>query len=74
MMRSSELARRLQEIGNRFQTMKKRTQNPQIETHPHPNLVNYLALIHAVTHPGSRPEPSRVNRSAKSVHAPAMVH
>ena len=46
--------------------MKKRNQPTRPEPLAHPNMINYLALIHAMTHPGNRPEPGKHHRSPKS--------
>lgn len=46
--------------------MKKRHSSHSHETPAHPNLINYLALIHAVTHPGTRPDPGKGYRTSKS--------
>ncbi|MES2476999.1 MAG: hypothetical protein V4640_14540 [Verrucomicrobiota bacterium] len=46
--------------------MKKRHTSTSHESPAHPNLINYLALIHAVTHPGTRPDPGKRHRSHKS--------
>ncbi|MES2660842.1 MAG: hypothetical protein V4689_19610 [Verrucomicrobiota bacterium] len=46
--------------------MKKRHSSSSLETSAHPNLINYLALIHAVTHPGNRQDPGKRHRSHKS--------
>jgi len=51
-------------------TMKKRHSSNSHEASAHPNLINYLALIHAVTHPGTRQDPGKRHRSHKS---PASV-
>ena len=45
--------------------MKKRPSIKTQATPAHPNLINYLALVHAVTHPGNRPDPGKRHRSAK---------
>jgi hypothetical protein len=45
--------------------MKKRHSSNSPETPMHPNLINYLALIHAVTHPGTRAQPGKHHRSSK---------
>jgi hypothetical protein len=45
--------------------MKKRHSSNSHETPAHPNLINYLALIHAVTHPGTRQDPDKRHRSPK---------
>jgi hypothetical protein len=50
--------------------MKKRHQTNSQESSAHPVLINYLALIHAVTHPDKRPEAVKHQRSSKSA---AMV-
>ena len=46
--------------------MKKRPSSNSHEASAHPNLINYLALIHAVTHPGNRPDPGKRHRSHKT--------
>ncbi|MES2439575.1 MAG: hypothetical protein V4584_10935 [Verrucomicrobiota bacterium] len=46
--------------------MKKRHQSNSQESASHPLMINYLALIHAVTHPASRPVISKHHRSSKS--------
>ncbi|MEO5714937.1 MAG: hypothetical protein ABIT37_15770 [Luteolibacter sp.] len=43
--------------------MKKRNSSNSHEASAHPNLINYLALIHAVTHPGTRQDPGKRHRS-----------
>ena len=43
--------------------MKKHHSSNSHETSAHPILINYLALIHAVTHPGTRPDPGKRHRS-----------
>ncbi|MEO5914676.1 MAG: hypothetical protein ABIS50_10615 [Luteolibacter sp.] len=45
--------------------MKKRNQSNHHETPAHPNTINYLALIYAVTHPGTRPDPGKYHRTSK---------
>jgi hypothetical protein len=62
-----KLAWLLQEGGKLHTTMKKRHSSNSPETPMHPNLINYLALIHAVTHPGTRAEPGKHHRSSKVV-------
>ena len=47
-------------------TMKKRQSSNSQEASAHPNLINYLALIHAVTHPGNRQDPGKRHGSHKS--------
>ena len=47
-------------------TMKKRHSSNSHEASAHPTLINYLALIHAVTHPGTRQDPGKRHRSHKS--------
>lgn len=59
-------ARKKQTQININPTMKKRPSTHSNEAHGHPNLINYLALIHAVTHPGDRPDPGKRHRSHKS--------
>ena len=51
--------------------MKKRNPSNSQEAPAHPNFINYLALIHAVTHPGNRDHPVRHHRSSKLTHAVA---
>gem|GEM_PF-7108953 len=53
--------------------MKKRHSSISHETSAHPNLINYLALIHAVTHPGTRQDPGKRHRSPKSPVVPAAA-
>ncbi len=52
--------------GNSHTMMKKRNPSARHDTPAHPNMINYLALIHAVTHPGTRPDPGKYHRSHKS--------
>ena len=51
--------------GGKLTTMKKPTPTQSHESPAHPNLINYLALIHAVAHPGTRPDPGKHHRSSK---------
>jgi hypothetical protein len=52
--------------GNFHTIMKKRNSSTRHDTPAHPNIINYLALIHAMTHPGTRPDPGKYHRSHKS--------
>ncbi len=45
--------------------MKKRHSSTRHDSPAHPNMINYLALIHAVTHPGNRPDPGKNQRTSK---------
>ncbi|MES2925148.1 MAG: hypothetical protein V4819_26580 [Verrucomicrobiota bacterium] len=53
--------------------MKKRHSSNSHEASAHPNLINYLALIHAVTHPGNRQDPGKRHRSPKTPVGAAAV-
>lgn len=52
-----------------FLLMKKRHQNTHIDHPAHPNLINYLALIHALTHPDPQSETPRHPRKAQPAFA-----
>ncbi len=58
---------------NSFNLMKKRNSSNSSEPLAHPNVLNYLALIHAVTHPGNRPEPTKQLRSLRHSAAFAIA-